>query len=206
MSFETMDDGQLLQHFAQTRDEAAFTVFYSRRNFELRGFLTTICHVGFEDIDDVVQSVWERIIQKAHLYDPGQSLKNWINNVARSVNTNLWRQSNANHRGGPDFFQRPLDGENHFETTLINDRRIDRSTPDPSARMVHTEERHEQLQQIRAAMEHLTEAQREAIDLVYLEGISTDRVAKRLEISRPMLFKRLSRGRNSLRRILAGTH
>jgi RNA polymerase sigma-70 factor (ECF subfamily) len=198
MNYEAMYNNELLSHFAETRDEAAFRVFHDRHNADLRGFLFHICHVPPQDIADHLQCVWSRVVDKIRLYDPKQSATAWVNTLAKNIARNLWQQSISLSRGGTETCQYNLSDKRIDEGDLITDRRTDQTVSDPSTPMIQEEQR----QQIHEAIEKLPPLQKEAITMVVFDEIPYDEAAELLGIPSIVFAQRLSRGKKSLYQLL----
>ena len=199
MNYEAMGNNELLGHFAKTRDKAAFEIFYKRNDKHLRGFLFVMCYVLSREIADCSQSVWTRVIEKAHLYDPEQSAINWLNALAKNVKNGLYQQSTKLRRGGTDTDHYSLGDKRFDDDDLITDHRSGQTVSDPSTRMVKEEQR----QQIHEAIEKLRPPYKEAVTLVLLRGIPYDEAAEMVGVTPGMMAQRLNRGKTSLHRLLS---
>ena len=205
MDYAVMGNNELLGYFAKTRDEAAFRVFYNRHNNDLRGFLLILCQVAPRDISDHLQSVWLRVIDKVHLYDPEQSATLWLNTLAKNIKNRIWEQSTTLSRGGINTRHFHL-GDKRFENEdLIVDHRTGRTSPDPSTQMIKKEQpliEEEQRRQIHEAVEKLSPPMKEAVTMVFFDGISSTKAAHLIGIPHRTFAMRLHRGKKSLYNLL----
>ena len=128
--------------------------------------------------DDLVQDTLERAWAKLHLYRRGTDLRAWLFTVMHNVHVNRVRAARATDQLDdemPELAQRASQGD----ALLVRD--LDR------------------------AISRLPDEQRAVLLLVTLEEMSYDTVARTLEIPIGTVMSRLSRGRERLRALMAGT-
>lgn len=128
-----------------------------------------------ERADDLVQDCLERALRKRHLWQPKGSLRSWLFRMLYRVHLNS-RKGRMVER-----LSVPLDAAG-----------IERSISPAN------QEARVEFQNIADALERLPDAQRQAIMLVGLEGMSYEEAAWILEIPIGTLRSRLSRGREAL--------
>lgn len=128
--------------------------------------------------DDLVQDTLVRALAKQHLWEPGTNLRAWLFTLMHNIHVNVVRQS---VRDGA-----MVDVED-VSSDLI-------ATTDPTASC--------QLRELESAIARLPEEQRQVLLLVALEGIPYDEAALILAIPIGTVRSRLSRARESLRKLL----
>lgn len=130
--------------------------------------------------DDLVQDALERALRKRHLWRPRGSLRAWLYRVLYNVHVNSVR------------------GRLVDRFSISNSEAGD-MTAAPAA-----QDKHVEMLDVAAALEHLPRGQRDAILLVGLEGLSYDQAAWVLGIPLGTLRSRLCRGREALWRLRDG--
>lgn len=132
-----------------------------------------------DEADDLVQDCLERALRKRHLWRRRGSLRSWLFRI-------LYRTYIDHHRR-----RAPLTVE---ASSDIVDRTVSQP-PDQEPRI--------DCRNVAEAMDRLPDDQRAVILLVALEGLSYDEVADVLGVPIGTVRSRLSRGRDSLRRLRA---
>src|SRR5438132_2497618 len=128
--------------------------------------------------DDLVQSCLVRAIAKEHLWEPGTDLRAWLFTILHNQNVNEVRRS---VREGVAVAM-----EDAASALTM--------APRASATL--------QLRDLERAIRLLPEEQRQVILLVGLEGMHYEEVAAVLDIPIGTVRSRLSRGRETLRRLM----
>ena len=128
--------------------------------------------------DDLVQDTLVRALAKQHLWQDGTNLRAWLFTLMHNQHVNDVRR--ANREGGN------LDVEDMAAVLVAN--------TDPTASR--------QLRELERALDCLPLEQRQAILLVGLEGLRYDEAAAILEVLIGTVRWRLSRGRESLRKLM----
>jgi len=150
-----------------------------------------------EESRDLTQETFLRAFQSISRFRGDADLKTWIYRIAINQARNRWRWWKRRRRDvtvslddncGPS--EQPL------SASLRND-----DAPDPEQETLA----HERQGQLRAALQGLRSAYREAVILRDVEGFSYEEIATTLEISIGTVKSRLSRGRLELRRKLEGS-
>ncbi len=127
------------------------------------------------DADDLVQVALERALSRAAQWRPDSRLEGWVFGIVR----NAWiDEQRARGRRGRLF-----------------------AAEDEGARVAQFDP-HADTLSVRAAMQRLPEAQREAVALVLVEGLSYQEAAVALDVPIGTLTSRLSRGRTALQALL----
>ena len=128
--------------------------------------------------DDLVQNCLTRAVAKQHLWQPGTDLRAWLFTILHHQNVNDVRSASRRGDGVPVEKVTP---------TLA-------AVSDPTAAL--------QIRDLERAMAALPGEQRQVILLVGLEGMSYEEVATILRIPIGTVRSRLSRGRETLRRLM----
>jgi RNA polymerase sigma-70 factor, ECF subfamily len=127
--------------------------------------------------DDLVQETLVRALYKGHLWQPGTDLRAWLFTIMHNQNVNEIRRAIRDDT---------IDLENC--TAILT------ATTDPTASR--------QLCELDQALAQLPEEQRQVILLVGLEGMSYEDAAAILDVPIGTIRSRLSRGRESLRKLM----
>lgn len=125
--------------------------------------------------DDLVQECLVRAVSKLHTYTPGTNLRAWLFVILRNV---LINEYNRGQRG-PSFCEIP---DTHANLAVSGG-----------------QEQHLMLQEVRQALDHLPDDQKEIILLVPVEGLAYEEVAEVLDLPIGTVRSRLSRARAALR-------
>ena len=128
--------------------------------------------------DDLVQDTLVRALAKQHLWQAGTNLRAWLFTLMHNQHVNDVRRSNR-EGGNVDVAE--------MASVLV-------ATTDPTASR--------QLRELERALARLPLEQREAILLIGLEGLRYDEAAEILGVPIGTVRSRLSRGRDSLRKLL----
>jgi RNA polymerase sigma-70 factor (ECF subfamily) len=127
--------------------------------------------------DDLVQDTLVRALAKQHLWQEGTNLRAWLFTLMHNLHVNVVRQA---VREGM-----LIDVEDVPETLVANS--------DPTASR--------QLRELEEAIARLPVEQREVLLLVGLEGVRYDEAAAILRVPIGTVRSRLSRGRETLRKL-----
>ena len=130
--------------------------------------------------DDLVQDTLERGWTKFHLWQAGSDLRAWLFTIMHNVFVNQLRQGRLADTG------LPLDEEALELPTAANQ----------ESALV--------LRDLEAALARLPHEYREVLLLVGLESLRYEEAARVLEVPIGTVMSRLSRGREQLRRLMAG--
>lgn len=128
--------------------------------------------------DDLVQETLARALAKQHLWQVGTNLRAWLFTLMHNQHVNDVRRSNR-EGGNIDVAE--------MASVLV-------AVTDPTASR--------QLRELERALALLPLEQREAILLVGLEGMRYDEAAAVLRVPIGTVRSRLSRGRDSLRKLM----
>ena len=128
--------------------------------------------------DDLVQETLLRAIAKAHLWQTGTDIRAWLFTIMHNQYVNMVRRA-MREEATVDIEQ--------MSSPLV-------ATADPTASR--------QLRELERALACLSGDQREVILLVGLEGMSYETAAQILSVPVGTVRSRLSRGRDTLRRLM----
>ena len=137
-----------------------------------------------EEIEDVASEIFTKVYVNLHRYRPDHAFATWLYRLA--VNHVVDRRRRARKERGRTEFPEQL--------------------PDPSPTAREGLETRERATLLRAAIEEIDSRYREAILLVYVEGLKVEEAARALSVPEGTLKTRLMRGRMALRRILERRH
>lgn len=167
------DDGQLLERFAQLRDEEAFAELVARHG----PLVLALCRrlLGNEhDAEDVFQAAFIVLARKAATIRKPESLSCWLHGVAYRLALRARIQANR---------RRSLERQ---AIALLESKDVDLSWGE--VRGLLDEE-----------LQRLPEKQRLPLVLCYLEGLTQDEASRQLGWPRGTLKRRLEAGRERLR-------
>ena len=165
-------DQDLLQRFADSQDEGAFTVLVERH----QALVVSVCRRvlgNSHDAEDVAQSVFFILAKKAGSIAAPRSLAPWLHRVATDMARNAWnaRRAREHHQQQAAAMPRPA------------------TAPDMS-------------EELDAALCQLPERERSAIVLFHLEGQSLEEIASAIQRPVATVGYWLQRGRERLRKLL----
>jgi RNA polymerase sigma-70 factor (ECF subfamily) len=190
-------DAVLLECFARCRDEAAFLALVERHG---PGVLRTCRRVLAceHDIDDVFQTTFLVLVDKAGLVAWGESVGPWLQSVARRLA--LHAKAGTVRRRHRERSLETLEGS------------AERGRPGPGGDDHHPRsdsfdevERSELRRILDDALGRLPEKYRAPVVLCYLEGKTNDEAARELGWPAGSMSRRLERARSLLRHRLART-
>ena len=144
----------------------------------LRRYARALTQRDGSHADDLVQETLLRAIYRQHLWQPGTNLRAWLFTLMHNQHVNDVRRSNR-EGGNIDVAE--------MASVLV-------AVTDPTASR--------QLRELERALARLPLEQREAILLVGLEGMRYDEAAAVLRVPIGTVRSRLSRGRDSLRKLM----
>jgi len=145
------------------------------------------------DASDVVQEVFLKVFRNIGSFRGQSSLKTWIYRIA--VNEAY------NHRR---WFARHCKQEVGLEADPEEGRTYQETLPDPARSPYEVVLGHEQQALVETALNHLNPTFRTSVVLRDIEDMSYEEIADVLQISLGTVKSRIMRGRESLRKSLAG--
>lgn len=156
---------------AHAGDEAAYREVLGRLALRLRGYLRRRLPASPHDVEDLVQETLLALHVQRGTFDPAQALIPWVLAIARHKLVDLWRR-----RGRRDDLHTTLDDVD--ETLLAH--------PEPEAAGTSRD--------LAKLMSHLPDAQRTAIQLTKVEGLSVLEAAQRTGASESAIKVQVHRG------------
>jgi HlyD family secretion protein len=176
-------DGELLERFCRCRDEAAFKMLVERHGPAILGVCRRVLR-HTQDAEDAFQTTFLALARKASTIGRGDSVGGWLYTVAYRISLRV--RARTARRGGAEV---PLD-----ELTLAG------VGGDPADVLALRDLR----PLLDAEIKRLPEKYRTAFVLCHLEDRTCDEAAQILGCPRGTVASRLARGRERLRRRLAG--
>jgi RNA polymerase sigma-70 factor (ECF subfamily) len=177
-------------------EAAAFELLVAERSGEIYGLLYRLTE-NAEEARDLTQETFLRAFQSIGGFRGDADLRTWIYRIAINQARNRWRWWRRRRRDStvsldsPDgLYGQPLHATLRAEQTI---------SPEQET-LAHERER-----VLRAALQGLRRAYREAVILRDIEGFSYQEIAVTLKIGVGTVKSRLSRGREALRRKLEGS-
>jgi RNA polymerase sigma factor (sigma-70 family) len=173
-----LNDRELLTRFADDGDQAAFAAVVARHTAMVLGVCKRVLHSP-ADAEDATQAVFLVLAKKAKGTRWQASAANWLYTTARKVAHNA--KVSADRRA-----------------------KRERSAAMPEATSpADTMSGRELIAALDDELDKLTTRYREPLVLCYLEGLTRDEAAARLNLAVPALNKQLERGRKKLHDALA---
>ena len=175
---------------------AAFEQFVAETSGDIYALLFRMTGDA-EEARDLTQESFLRAFTGIQRFRGDADLKTWIYRIAINQARNRWRWWRRRRRDATVSLDAPVgESEQTIGAVLKNNDAID---PEQEALA------HEREDQLRAALQELKTAYREAVILRDIEGLSYDEIAAMLQINIGTVKSRLSRGRLELRRKLEGS-
>jgi RNA polymerase sigma-70 factor (ECF subfamily) len=137
-----------------------------------------------DDIEDAVSEVFVKVYQGLHRYRPEHPFSTWLYRLAANHVLDRARRAHREKDRGE----------------------MPEQLPDRAPGAVEGLETQERASVVRAALEGLDPRYREALFLVYVEGLRVDEAARVLGVPEGTVKTRLMRGRQALKRLLERRH
>ena len=182
MTYRAAEDADLVARFVDG-DVAAFDELMAAHEDRVFG----ICLRMLRDRDmalDAVQETFINVFRKADRYKAEAAFSTWLYRLAANHVVDRGRRARR-ERGRVEMPEQVVD-----------------TSPGADAGV----ESAERVAVLRAAIQELDTRYREALFLVYVEGLKVDEAARMLEIPEGTVKTRLMRGRQALKKILARRH
>jgi RNA polymerase sigma factor (sigma-70 family) len=168
-----LSDRALLKKYAESDDQAAFAAIVRRHTAMVHGVCQRVLH-SQADAEDACQAVFLILSTKANSLQWRESAANWLYTTARKVARNarrtLVRRAKRERAAAKPESLSPADTMSGRELVIALDDELDKLSP----------------------------RYREPLVLCYLEGLTRDEAAARLEIPETTLKSQLERGRKKL--------
>lgn len=137
-----------------------------------------------EELEDLTSEVFIKVYRKLHQYRPEHPFSTWLFRLA--ANHVLDHRRRARRAG----------------LRVAMPLQLEDPAPDPGREF----ESRERIALVREAVNSVAPRYREALFLVYVEGLKLEEAARTLGLPVGTIKSRLMRGREALRKILAGGH
>ena len=172
----------------QAGDERAFATFYDRFAPGLFSMIYAILHDQKES-EDVLQEAFVQMWKRTATYDATRSsLFTWAVMISRHKAIDRLRSRQRRAR---------LAEAVAMETD-------ESAVSTPTERADNVLERSDERERVRAAMAHLGQGQREAIELAFFAGLTQTQIAQKLGAPLGTVKARIRRGLLALREVLEG--
>jgi RNA polymerase sigma factor (sigma-70 family) len=173
---ETASDAAVIERVLNG-DVEAFAILVDRYRDEFAGYAKYMTG-SLDDAADIIQDSWVRAYKSLRRCTDRANFKGWLFRiVSNQCKTHLARRK---RRG----------------TESLSDQADDLPAADDASGHVEAEDLR---RRVHGALRELPTDQREALILMYVEGLSLSEMARLLNISAPALKMRLLRGRSALR-------
>jgi RNA polymerase sigma-70 factor (ECF subfamily) len=166
-------------------DGAALAALFDRHHRSVYGFLVRVSGAQGQDLDDLVQTTFLKVLQSARRFRGKAAVRTWILGIA----TNVARR----HFRGEARRRRLADALRHV--------------PQPATRGPDTDvETQQQLERLEAAVETLPPHLRVAFVMCDLEGVAGVEAARVLGLRQGTLWRRLHEARKALAATIERRH
>jgi RNA polymerase sigma-70 factor (ECF subfamily) len=162
---------------AQAGDQAAYRALLEDVSSELRAFLRRRLRDPHA-VEDVVQEILLTVHRARHTYDPARPFEPWLMAIARHTAVDAFRRDRRRAR---------------VERLADDDEALDVASNESGAELP-----------LRAALDGLPESQREALELLKIQGLSVEEAAAQSGVSEGALRVRVHRAYRALRARLLG--
>lgn len=174
-----LSDEELLLRFREDGDMTAFNELVQRYERELYSYLRR--YLGDAHLaQDVFQATFIQIHQKADLFEEGRRFRPWLYSMATHLAIDAMRKRGRRAAVSLERPSRPGDG-GAVRDVLESD------VPGPLAEL----EDEEQREQVREAVDQLPEHLRDAVMLVYFQGLKYSEAADALDVPLGTLKSRI---------------
>jgi RNA polymerase sigma-70 factor, ECF subfamily len=174
-------------------DALAFEQLVAERSGDIYALLYRLTSDP-EEARDLTQETFLRAFQAISKFRGDADLKTWLYRIAINQARNRWRWWRRRRRDATVSLDAPLGEREQTMATVLEDA----SAVDPEQEALA----HERENQLRAALQGLRSAYREAVVLRDVEGLTYEEIAAALQINIGTVKSRLARGRLELRRKL----
>ena len=167
-----LSDEELIARYRDRADPDAFRELLHRYERELFNYLCRYLR-DRALAEEVFQTVFLRVHQKAQLYEPGRAFRPWLYSIATHQAIDALRKAGRRRMTSLDT----VHGQNEMDGTTLLDLLEDR-TSGPLAQL----EEHERSAWARQAVDELPHALRDVVLLVYFQGLKFREAAEALGI------------------------
>jgi len=181
-------DEKLAALYHETRDETYFSILYKRYHQPLCQFLDRYINPTRREIDK--PAIVDEVLTALHATCLGgeeiRNVQSWLYQTARVRAQEAIRHGQRKKRGGGSLQFEPLDN----------------ATPDQGEGPVATAQQKDTTKAVHACLSKLPPEEKQAIQIVYLNGLNLNEAALRLGISRATIKRRVHAGLERLRKLL----
>ncbi len=153
----------------------AFRLLFDRHGGLVLGYCTRLL-TDRSLAEDVAQEVWMKVIENANKYEARDRLRPWLLTLARNASLNILRSRKS------------------WVEIEDSSQDIPESSPSLLDELVAKNEAHA----LRDSLDSLPSAQRTALSLLTIEGLSYDEIAKAMDLSLASVKTHIHRGRQGL--------
>jgi RNA polymerase sigma factor (sigma-70 family) len=156
---------------------------------------------SFIDADDIVQATHAAAFRGIHDFEMlrPRAFERWLWTIALRELRTVLRDQRAVKRGGLRRQVRPIPTMSALDTSVVTLLEYMRVTTETPSRVMAGRERVAALQ---AALDQMTLEQREAVRLVYLEGMSAEEAGRRMDKSERAVYNLCDRAKVRLETLL----
>jgi RNA polymerase sigma-70 factor (ECF subfamily) len=177
-------------------DEVAFREFFGDYFPRLFRFILRRVGSGEDAARDIVQAALARAIRKLHLYRGEASLFTWLCQIARHELADHGTRSRR--QGMPELVAREEDSAVRAA--------LESMPADPALEPENVRDRDEMAELVHAALDYLPQRYAQVLELKYLEDLSVENIARRLETSGAAVQSLLARARTAFREVCVSLH
>lgn len=192
-SLEELEDAELMQRYAEG-DERAFAVLFDRHRDPVYNFILRSC--GRRSVaDELVQEVFESVIEAADSYEPNAKFTTWLYTIARNTCIDAARRRS---QADVHSLNNPVGDDEEADRTyqdLLADEDAD-AGPVQADRKAFRD-------QLQKALERLPEKQREVFVLREISGLKFREIAGVVDAKVPTVKSRMRYALDTLRGELA---
>jgi RNA polymerase sigma-70 factor, ECF subfamily len=196
-AFAAWSDEKLLFSYRDSGDRRAFEELVGRYERELFGYLKHYLS-NAEMAEDVFQQTFLQVHLKCQQFESGRKVRPWLYAVATNQAIDCQRRNRRHRMASLD---RQLGPASHDEPGALV-KLLDSAEPDPSEQS----ESAERYVEVRRAIEELPEQTRQAVMLVYFQGLKYREAAEILSIPVGTVKSRLHAAIQKLNESLGRTH
>lgn len=178
---EHMNNNDLLLAYGISKDNSYFATLHARMSAYVGGIVRRYVIGHPVEADDVVQEIWLRVCETYYHYEAGRSAEAWITGVATRTCFLMIRDARAKQRYRSDTTSLE-------ELDLLGVQVPVDCDPQEAA------ERREKLVMVQRAVAELPDVERQAIEGLYLRGLTQEELSAELDIPRGTLIDRMMNG------------
>lgn len=194
---ETWSDEELILGYQSEGDRRVFNELVHRYERELYSYLRH--YVGDEQIaEDVFQQTFLQVHLKCDQFEPGRKFRPWLYTVAINQAIDMQRRNRRHRMVSLD--KQLQTGDDEGSGALVD--LLDGNGSDP----LQAAEEAEESEEVRRAVDGLPESTRQAVLLVYFQGMKYREAAEVMSIPVGTVKSRLHAAIQKLNEVLSRTH